>query len=537
MKRLLILLAISVLISACSRYNSTEAELGSISFEITGSDDAKAKFEKGLLQLHSFEYDDAREAFLEAQQTDQHCAMAFWGEAMTYNHPLWTQQEYEKGKGSIEKLKQIGEKEVALKEIETDFINAVKTLYGEGTKVARDRAYAVQMETLYKKYPGNHEVAAFYGLSLLGSVPVGRNDEVYQQSARIVESILEENPRHPGALHYMIHANDDPYHAMQALEAADAYAQVAPSADHALHMPSHIYVAMGMWDQVVSSNEASYKASVDRMIRKKLDNDERSYHAFHWLIYGYLQQGRYDVAEQILNEMVLYHNELPSKGARRHLIYIKGTYLVETEDWTNPLATVTANAKDLNLRDRASQDFIFGMLAFQNKDSEKLATIISEMEKDREVASLKITNEGIAMCSAGASRSDASRLDVDQSHVMAMELQALFAILKENVQEAEGWLVKATSLESASSYSYGPPSIVKPSYEMYGEFLLSAGRLDEAEVQFGISLKRAPKRVLSLTGLLQVAEVKNDAERIQELEQILKEINKHVKNNEDRTSG
>ncbi|MCF6223634.1 MAG: hypothetical protein L3J34_07890 [Flavobacteriaceae bacterium] len=154
------------------------------------------------------------------------------------------------------------------------------------------------MKKLNLKYPDNHEVKAFYALSLLGSVSDGRDDEIYGKGAKIAQGIIEENPNHPGALHYLIHSYDDPKHANLALDAAYSYAKVAPDASHALHMPSHIFVAMGMWDEVVKSNENSYQASVNRMERKKLDNDARGYHAFHWLEYGYLQQNRFEDAKK-----------------------------------------------------------------------------------------------------------------------------------------------------------------------------------------------------------------------------------------------
>jgi hypothetical protein len=141
---------------------------------------------------------------------------------------------------------------------------------------------------------------------LLGSVTVGRSDEVYQQSARISEKILKENPNHPGALHYFIHANDDPYHASTAVQVANEYAVVAPDAAHALHMPTHIYLALGMWDKVVSSNEVSWQASVNRKERKNLGNDAYGYHSYHWLQYGYLQQGRVEDGRIALENMIAY---------------------------------------------------------------------------------------------------------------------------------------------------------------------------------------------------------------------------------------
>ena len=164
---------------------------------------------------------------------------------------------------------------------------------------------------------------------------------------------MKENPRHPGALHYLIHSYDDPYHANLALNAADNYSKVAPDAAHALHMPSHIYVAMGMWREVVASNEASWQASVDRMIRKELDNDAQSYHALHWLQYGYLQQGRYEECQQIMTDMVKYVEEKPSQRARAYMIAMMGAFLVETEDWENEVAGIAVDKSDLNVSVRA----------------------------------------------------------------------------------------------------------------------------------------------------------------------------------------
>ena len=129
------------------------------------------------------------------------------------------------------------------------------------------------------KYPEHHEVAAFYALSLLGSSKSRKDDDNYEVGAKIAQSIISENPHHPGALHYLIHSYDDPDHATLALDAANRYSKVAPDAEHALHMPSHIFVALGMWDEVINSNIASYEASVVRMKKKELDNDARGYHA------------------------------------------------------------------------------------------------------------------------------------------------------------------------------------------------------------------------------------------------------------------
>lgn len=501
-------------------------QLGQIDFRPGGKETAQPFFQKGLLLLHSFEYDDAQEAFLQAQAADPDMAMAFWGEAMTYNHPLWRQQDWEAGQAALEKLATTpaARRAKTQSELEADLLGAAEVLYGEGEKVMRDSAYAAVMKTLHKKYPDNHEVAAFYALSLLGAVPVGRDYDAYGMGAQVAKSILQENPSHPGALHYLIHAYDDPQHAAMAIQAANNYAKVAPDAAHALHMPSHIYVAMGMWDEVVSSNIASYEASVKRMERLGLDHDARSYHAYAWLLYGYLQKGQAEAAADILQKMLRYTNELPSKPARNYLTSMKGSYLVETSDWEGPFADIDLDISDLNLVSQAAWQFMEGMKAFRQKDEKSLEALIISLEDKRQAAALQISDRGTPLCSAGNTRNLANQLDLDQARVMELELRALYARLLHKPDMAESLMLEATQLENELDYSYGPPDIVYPSFELYGEWLLEQGRAKEAMHQFDLSLKRGPRRVKALRGKLSAAKQLNDQITVKDTKLILKEI-------------
>jgi pentatricopeptide repeat protein len=412
----------------------------------------------------------------------------------------------------------------------------VEILYGEGTKNERDQAYAAHMQTLHQKYPENHEVGAFYALSLLGSVPVGRDDEVYEKGAVIAKSIIAENPNHPGALHYLIHSYDDPMHASLALHAADSYSKVAPDAAHALHMPSHIYVAMGMWDEVVASNEVSWQASVDRMKRKNLDYSAQSYHAFHWLMYGYLQQGRYSKARQIMDDMVRYTEAVPTKGARAYLISMKGTYLIETNDWDSPVADIEVDRDDLNISLRAIYSYIEGVKTYHAKNTEGLQEVIHVMEDERLQKTALVNEKGVALCSgAGGFAETPNQLDIDQAYVMELQLKGMLAGLEGDAKAAEKMLLEATLLEENISYAYGPPPIVKPSHELYGEWLLQANRPEEAEVQFNKALDRGPNRILSLRGKKEVAtRLDNDA-MIRETEELIQEIMKQA--DEEVTAG
>ncbi len=506
-------LLVLLFLFSCDKPNKTDDKLGTIYFDVTGTEEAVKYFEEGLLLLHSFEFDDAAIAFLNAQEKDSTMAMAYWGEAMTYNHPLWAEQDYEAGVAALNKLSPSVEERVerCVTPIEKDFMQAVNMLYSEGTKYERDVKYRDFMAEMHERYPKSQEAAAFYALSLLGSVPVGRDEEVYEKGAIIAKGILDENPNHPGALHYLIHSYDDPNHARNAVEAANRYMEVASAAGHALHMPSHIYVATGMWDEVVRSNELSYQASIDRMDKKKLNNDARGYHAFHWLLYGYLQQGRIEDAKKIAKEMAQYTGELPSGRARVHMSLIKGTYLVEAEDWDGEIADIDIDQSGLNISVIGINQFLDGMKLLKQGDKAGLEEKINFLEKERTKVSIQLENKGIAMCSGvGWESQKANQLDVDQAYVMEMELRSALADANGNKEEAESWLKKAVDLEKSISYSYGPPAIVKPSFEMYGEWLLNNGRAEEAMQQFDYSLSRAPKRVLSLKGKLNAAQVMGD---------------------------
>lgn len=528
--RLQFLLCLSVwmFLTGCRQTTPADEEhqLGQIYFEPSGSPAAQAAFREGLLLLHSFEYDDARQAFQLARTTDPAIAMAYWGEAMTYNHPLWRQQDREAAQSVLNELAPTPEerRRKAATELEKDLIGAADILFGDGAKVSRDSAYAAYMGQLHEKYPEHQEVAAFYALSLLGAVPYGRDDEQFNRGAQIAKSILRENPQHPGALHYLIHAFDDPGHAALAVQAADRYAKVAPDAAHALHMPSHIYVALGMWDEVVSSNIASYDASVKRMERLDLDNDARSYHALAWLLYGQLQKGRLEAAREIMADMIRYTEELPSKSARAYLNRMHGNYLVETGGWEGPLATVEVRVDDLNIVSRTIREFIAGMQALRRDDLTEVAAIIKRIEDDRQRAALQISDQGTPLCSVVSNRSAANQLDLDQSQVMELELRALYADRNGQLVMADELFTAASKLERNIDYSYGPPDIIYPSFELYGEWLLQQKRYEEALAQFRYALARGPKRVRALQGQLAAARALENKSIAREAEQLLEQI-------------
>ena len=263
MNRRAVLFLLAALTIASLNVRARQSELGSIDFPTSGAAAAQPAFLKGVLLMHSFEYDDAKEAFVEAQQADPGFAMAYWGEAMTYNHAVWQQTAPDLARAALARLAPTAEGRLAKAATakEKDWLASLDSLYGAGDKLARDRAYAEQLRRMHDKYPADDEVTAFYALALLGTSHGGRDVSIYMKAAALVEQVYARNPQHPGAAHYLIHAYDDPVHAPLGLRFADAYSRIAPAASHALHMPSHVYFALGMWDEASAINERSMKAA------------------------------------------------------------------------------------------------------------------------------------------------------------------------------------------------------------------------------------------------------------------------------------
>ncbi|NND32457.1 MAG: hypothetical protein HKN76_07690, partial [Saprospiraceae bacterium] len=472
--RIFTLSLLSIFILSCSQQVATDQPddaLGTLMHEFSINKNAAEEFEKGLLLLHSFEYDDAREAFDLAIAADSTEMMSYWGKTMTYYKALWGLQDIDAGRSVMQQLGP--NKEVRLShagdELEKDFWTGLELLFGEGEFKERNKEYSTHLGKLYDKYPGNGEVAAFYALSLLWSDTPDGDNKTELLSAKIADGILKENPNHPGAVHYKIHALDNPALAIEAQFAADLYAKIAPDATHALHMPSHIYLALGRWDDVVSSNEASYAASIKRIERKNLGPAARGYHSYAWLHYGYLQQGRYDLAASLLTDMYKFADETPNASARSYLIGMQNAQIIECPDWnleTGPRLEI--DVEDLNISSQAAHSFLCGMNAANDDDKDALVAEIESLKAKIAVASLLVGEDGSAMCSAGTTRYAPNKNTILMAETILSQLQALSAGLIQDDQSCEAALILATTKESETEYGSGPPSVALPSFEQYG---------------------------------------------------------------------
>src|SRR5882757_7227711 len=275
---------------------SVQGQLGVVNFANSGAPRAQPAFQRGLLLLHSFEYPAARLEFEKAEDLDPSFAMAVWGRALTYNHTLWNEQDTAAARAALAKLGPTPEKRIARGQTarERDYLASIEHLYGPGAKAERDAAYSAALGELSHRYTNDLDARALYSLSLLGLSPK-RDVRIYMRAAAEAEAVYDVDKRHPGALHYLIHAYDDPVHAPLGLRAARLYAKVAPAASHAQHMTSHIFFALGLWDDAIAANEAS--------VRVAQSQGEHAYHSLLWLEYAYLQKNERTAAEALVRSV------------------------------------------------------------------------------------------------------------------------------------------------------------------------------------------------------------------------------------------
>ena len=526
-------------------------ELGKIDFPTSGSPAAQPAFVKGVLLMHSFEYDDAREAFLEAQKADPGFAMAYWGEAMTYNHAVWQQTAPDLAKAALARLAPTAEGRQAKAPTakEKEWLASLDSLYGPGdastplstSKLARDRAYAEHMRRMHERYPADDEVTSFYALALLGTSHGGRDSTIYMKAAALVEPVYSRNPQHPGAAHYLIHAYDDPVHAPLGLRFADAYSKIAPAAAHALHMPSHIYFALGMWDEASAINERSMKAADARREEKKLDTDARGFHAMLWLVYGYAQQGRFEESRALLAQLEADAKTSGSVRVRNHLALARAAWLVESRKWGEAKAPVVA--KDLGTDAAVADLFAIGLAGIRSGNRMAGGNALQQMAALMEDAPTPVpapaapaapasggkplavgsTKAGItllvdsqappAATAAMPGMPAMAGADKRPAQIMAQQLEAVLLFSEGRREEALVLARQAAVVEDSLSFEFGPPVPVKPAHELVGEMLMDLRRPKEAIPAFESSLRRYPRRALSLLGLGRASMATKDTAR------------------------
>ena len=327
------------------------------------------------------------------------------------------------------------------------------------------------------------------------------------RAGAIAQRVFRENPDHPGAAHYVIHAFDNPVQAPVALYAAEKYADIAPAAVHALHMPSHIFLQHGMWDQVRSLNDRSYQASIDRAERKGLSPARYSYHALYWLLYAYLQEGRYEEGQKLLDEFEeLTQRDEMTSGMKETWMRMDALNTVETRRWKpqpvdDLVAQLDSDEPTVGHRTAGAMLYARGASAAGTGDVDTAMKAHKGLKKIHEMLA-----------------SDENPRGAEQAQVMAYEMAGLIAKAKDDKEGAIEAFRKAVMVAEAMEPPSGPPgespidAPIQPAHELLGEMLLDTGAAEEALQVFETSLERTAKRPYSLHGAARAAAAVGDEE-------------------------
>jgi len=502
--------------AVASRSAAPEQALGRISFPTSGAAAAQTAFVRGVLFLHNFEYDEAIEQFRQAQKIDPGFAMAYWGEALSYNQPLWRNESVDKARAVLARLgpTPAARQAKASTVREKGYLDAVEKLFGVGDQASRLKAYADRMGALHAQFPDDDEAAAFYALALLGTIPEGdRNQPVSLKAGNIALAILKKNPEHPGANHYALHAFDDGEHAALALDAARMYARIAPASSHARHMPSHVFLTLGMWDEAAAADESAFAASVDLAKRKGLSASQYDFHALSWLHYEYLQQGRFAKARETMaqvqsaiaggsgrsgrsentavvsgfsrTEVAAQHQHVESEigkgygpmSLQSELASMKARLVVESGDW--------AAMKGQGSFGNIDELYALGVASVKLGDGARAEVALEHLD------------------TASKTVPDADAREI--AHIMTAELDGVMRAARGDRAGANAALVHAAAAEAKRPKPIARPYPIKPAGELFGEMLLAWGDAAGAVKQFQASLARTPRRAASLLGLARAA--------------------------------
>src|SRR5215469_1161823 len=503
---------VSITFGADSR--DVRPRLGRVHMDISCSPSVSREFDTGIALLHNFWYQPALFAFEQVIRADPACAIAYWGAAMTYNHPFWdapTQSDEDRAWSLVQSGMKAKEKSPR----EQLYLDAVAALYrdgGAGGRSVRNNAYKNAMAAAYARYPDD-ETKLFYALSIIGTIEEGSRWTSEQAlAANLIEQVYAVEPHNPGALHYMIHAYDDPVHVAQGLKAARAYAAAAPAVPHALHMPSHIFTRLGYWRESAATNEKAWRVSESDVKEEGLSGAYRDFHSLNYLEYAYLQMGRYRDAKRVTEIFAAEYQTLPAKITApdtpdlevRHLrgrtIYALpdrvvygyfdtlARYIMETGEWQ--LASNLPSAP-------ASRDFaamrlqIEAMAAAKQKDAPTARTAADRM---------------VVLSNEPGQRPLAQKV----LSIQAKEAQAEAALASGDGEKTIANMNDAVRIEDSIYALSQPPYPPLPAHELYGIMLLEMNRPAQARQQFTTSLKRTPGRPRAILGLARSAQLLGD---------------------------
>ena len=472
----------------------TPERLGQVDFPVTCTVAAQAQFNRGIAILHSFYYPAAMKAFTEVTQIDPACVMGYWGIAMASWYPLWfppTRESLMQGRAALEKATSVGAKT----ERERDYIGAIGSFYKDFQNLdhrSRALAYEKAMEQVHRRYPDDDEAAAFYALALQATADP--NDKTYRnqlKSGEILEKLYAKHPDHPGVAHYVIHAYDYPELAPRALDAARHYGQIAQSVPHALHMPSHTFIAVGLWQDAIESNLAANAAA------RKLAWVQEELHTMDYLVYAYLQGGQEQSALNVLRQLDAVSIEEQRTLAMDYaLAAARARYAIERRTWSEaagltPLPSAFPATRAVTLYARALGAARSGALAQAQQDIGALAELRAALVQARQDYWAK------------------------QVDVQRQSAQAWLAWGNGQGDEAFALMRSAAALEDSTYKHPITPGQILPARELLGDLLQEMHLPEQALAEYETSLRLTPNRFNALYGAAQAADSSGDRPKAQ----------------------
>jgi tetratricopeptide (TPR) repeat protein len=492
---------------------------GTVDFKVSGAPEVRSEFIRGVALLHSFFYEEARRIFTEVAARDPNCAMAQWGIAMTWWHPIWTpptSDEMRAGKAAIEK----GMAMKAGTDLERGFITALNAYYNtpdsptaglvgqscHGPVGAPDRVvtYEKAMRQLAEKYPDDFEAQTFYAFAILAlgyATPTDTTLAKQLQAAALLEKLWKKNPNHPGVTHYLIHSYDYPSLAERGLAAARSYGSIAPWVPHALHMPSHIFTRLGMWEESIAANRSSADASRAYAAMRHRDATEaEELHALDYTVYSYLQEGQDAKAKEIVDFAATVRKTNPELefSAAYALAAIPSRYALERNAWSDAAALRVPE-----LPHWSSFPFMEALIEYAHAlgrahtgDLEGARKAMDRMRQLRDATS--------------DPKFDYFKRQLDQQ----MQAASAWVAYGENKKEdAVTTLRRVADVEDILGKHPVSPGALVPAREQLGDLLLALDRPKEAQREFEAALKIYPGRFRGLYGAAQAAKLIGEKEK------------------------
>jgi tetratricopeptide (TPR) repeat protein len=465
----------------------TEAQLGTVHFPVSCASSVQEPFQRGVALLHSFWYEEAEKEFLDIAKDDTKCAMAHWGVAMSLWHQLWNQPDAKVIARGAEEIKAGQKLQKTATAREKAYLAAAKAFYSGSRKrdyKARAAAYSAAMKKAYGAYPDDHEAAAFYALSLLA---FDEDKGHRQQAAAVLEKLFAIEPDHPGVAHYLIHTYDTPEMAELGIPAARRYAQIAPAAPHALHMPSHIFARVGLWQDDINSNLASV-AATRKTAAMGMGGEGHQFHAMDFLVYAYLQSGREAEVQKLIEDVKtmppihdMYGMDFDPRAYA--LTVFPADYAMELRHWSEAAALMPVDKA--NTADHSVTYWARTIGAARSGNVEQAKKELAEIESVRQKLLAQKKN--------------------DQAEVIARDYQEASAWVQHGEGKDDDALAALRKLADETDKNDNNPEIIS-AREMLADLLLELKRPQEALVEYRADLKLRPNRFNGLYGAAQAAE-------------------------------